>query len=145
MASTTLNPNRSDPRLGEAQMTGILEELSTEVTDESAPLLLKRCAACGHLRAPVVSHCSACRSDLFDQVPASGFGVIVSSKAVVRTSNEGGWREMPDNVAIVATDEGPWLYSHIDGDLPAHTDRRVRVAHVARSGSNRLPVFTIRD
>ncbi|EME19600.1 Zn-ribbon domain-containing OB-fold protein [Rhodococcus triatomae] len=124
-------------------MTDILEERSVEVTDEAGPLLLKRCTTCGHLRAPLVSHCSACRSDLFEQTPASGLGVIVSSKSVVRTSDDEGWREVPRNIAIVATDEGPWLYSHIEGELPERAGDRIRVSYVAHPDSARLPVFTV--
>ncbi|MFD1811322.1 Zn-ribbon domain-containing OB-fold protein [Rhodococcus gannanensis] len=126
-------------------MTEILGEPSTEATCEVGALLLKRCTTCGDLRAPVVAQCGTCRSDLFDEVPASGLGAIVSSRAVVRAPGDEDWREVPHNIAIVATDEGPWLYSHIEGVLPKSSDRRVRVTYVAPAGNSRLPVFTVRD
>jgi hypothetical protein len=46
-------------------------------------------------------------------------------------------------IAIVALDEGPWMYTTIDGEIPPSSQRPVRVRFQATPRADRFPVFAI--
>ncbi|WP_435824970.1 hypothetical protein [Nocardia rhamnosiphila] len=46
-------------------------------------------------------------------------------------------------IAIVELDDGPWVYSTIEGDIPPFSDRPVRVRYEPRPREDRFPVFAV--
>ncbi|MGQ4616012.1 hypothetical protein [Nocardia sp. R7R-8] len=46
-------------------------------------------------------------------------------------------------IAIVELDDGPWLYTIIQGELPPSSTTPVRVRFQARPQGDRFPVFAV--
>ncbi|WP_227981194.1 Zn-ribbon domain-containing OB-fold protein [Nocardia spumae] len=102
-------------------------------------LMILRCAKCDKLFAPLTAGCSSCASDVLERVPSSGAGSIVSWRVVDRAGAGG----TPSTVAIVELDEGPWVYTCLEGEVPLLPDRPVRVHFQPRPRGDRFPVFVV--
>ncbi|MFC9836236.1 Zn-ribbon domain-containing OB-fold protein [Rhodococcus sp. NPDC127530] len=112
---------------------------------QKCELMIQRCLNCTTLLAPLMATCSACQGSNLERVPSCGVGSIVSSKVVHREVNEADRGLVPCTIAIVELDEGPWVYTWIDGDVPAPSDCPVRVEFRPASRSEQLPVFAVRS
>ncbi|WP_245814043.1 OB-fold domain-containing protein [Rhodococcus marinonascens] len=65
---------------------------------------------------------------------------IVSSKVIHREVE----RDLiPRTIAIVELDEGPWVYTWIDGEIPTQSHRPIRVEYRPVPTADQLPVFSI--
>ncbi|MFE7421040.1 Zn-ribbon domain-containing OB-fold protein [Rhodococcus sp. NPDC057529] len=113
----------------------------TQVTTRTGQLIIWKCRDCAALLAPLTRYCSYCGSDELEQVPSAGTGVIVSWRAVDRAPDQVCGLPNPSIVAIVALDEGPWVYSWIDCDAPLPTGQPVRVWFRHTRPGERFPVF----
>lgn len=99
----------------------------------AAALLVKRCTACSSLFGPLATMCAACGCVDLTAVPSSGTGAIVSWKAAPGRA--------PAANAIVALDDGPLVYTWIEGEIP---DRReVRVHFRPTPAGDPFPVFSV--
>ncbi|WP_433197907.1 Zn-ribbon domain-containing OB-fold protein [Nocardia sp. CA-107356] len=106
-------------------------------------LMIRRCGRCNKLFAPLTAECSSCRSWDLEWVPSSGLGSIVSWRLVHRSPSRAHAQVAPLTIAIVELDEGPWMYTTIDGDVPPFPDRPVRVRFEPRPRVDRFPVFAV--
>ncbi|MGV9835809.1 Zn-ribbon domain-containing OB-fold protein [Nocardia niigatensis] len=106
-------------------------------------LMLRRCAGCRALHSPFIATCSSCRSEDFEWTDSSGFGAIVSWRLVHRNVEQGSSDVVPTLIAIVELDEGPWIYTTIEGDVPPISDEPVRVRFEPRPRTDRFPVYTV--
>lgn len=133
---------------GAAQRVAV-QHLPTEgscpVRTTGRPLMLERCRRCAILLAPLTASCSRCGSTHLDAVPSTGTGSVVSSRVVHRASNGPRGALVPYTIAIVALDDGPWVYTSIDGPLPEHPDDPIRVEFRPTPPGKRFPVFTVRQ
>lgn len=105
-------------------------------------LMIRRCTRCAKLFAPLVVDCSSCASDSLEWLPSAGAGSIVSWRVVDRAAT-GMPSEEPLTIAIVELDEGPWVYTSIEGDLPAMRGCPVRVQFQPCPPADRFPVFAV--
>ena len=121
----------SAPELRHRSHAGTTEEI----------LMIRRCAKCDKLFAPLTAGCSSCASDDLERVPSSGVGSIVSWRVVDRAG--AGGAPAPSTVAIVELDEGPWVYTSLEGEVPLLSDRPVRVHFQPRPRDDRFPVFVV--
>ncbi|MFF0457776.1 Zn-ribbon domain-containing OB-fold protein [Nocardia africana] len=88
----------------------------------------------------------SCRSTTLEWVPSSGEGAIVSWRVVYRAPLDRRVDEWtPSLIAIVALDEGPWVYTSVEGEIPPTSDQPVRVKFEPRPASGRFPVFATRS
>ncbi|NKY89401.1 Zn-ribbon domain-containing OB-fold protein [Nocardia veterana] len=108
-------------------------------TTTSEILMIRRCARCDKLFAPLTAGCSSCASDSLERVPSSGAGSIVSWWVVDRAGTGGA----SSTVAIVELDEGPWVYTSLEGEVPLLADRPVRVHFQPHPRDERFPVFVV--
>ncbi|NUS91971.1 MAG: hypothetical protein HOQ36_06070 [Nocardia sp.] len=104
-------------------------------------LMIRRCARCDRLFAPLTIECSSCASDCLDWVPSSGAGSILSWRVVDRTGADG--RASAITIAIVELDEGPWVYTSLEGEIPPAPCHPVRVRFQPTPREDRFPVFTV--
>ncbi|WP_084823804.1 Zn-ribbon domain-containing OB-fold protein [Nocardia beijingensis] len=104
-------------------------------------LMIRRCADCDRLFAPLTAECFSCASVDLEWVPCAGAGWIVSWRVVDRAGTRG--ELAPLTIAIVELDEGPWVYTSIEGNVPALPARPVRVHFQPRPQHDRFPVFTV--
>ncbi|MFD7845360.1 Zn-ribbon domain-containing OB-fold protein [Nocardia sp. NPDC059764] len=104
-------------------------------------LMIRRCPDCTTLVGPMTNTCPSCRSTTLDWVPSSGTGSIVSWKVAHHPSSTGTWEQ--STVGIVELDDGPWIYSTIDGELPPTSDQPIRVRYEPDPPEDRFPVFTL--
>lgn len=123
-------------------------ENTGSVSGDSAPgvtdtLMIRRCARCDKLFAPLTIECSSCASDSLDWVPSSGMGSILSWRVVDRAVVGGCGGPMSLTIAIVELDEGPWVYTSIEGEVPLLPSRPVRVRFQPRPRDDRFPVFAV--
>ncbi|MEV5646782.1 OB-fold domain-containing protein [Nocardia sp. NPDC052254] len=74
-------------------------------------------------------------------MPSSGAGSVVSWRVVDRA----GFRGEPGSltVAVVELDEGPWVYTSLEGEVPLVPDRPVRVHFQPCPREDRFPVFVV--
>ncbi|MFF0634351.1 Zn-ribbon domain-containing OB-fold protein [Nocardia sp. NPDC004151] len=105
-------------------------------------LMIRRCTACDKIFAPLTTACSVCAADDLESVPASGAGSIVSWRMMYRASGPSG-ETAPLATAIVELDEGPWIHTAIEGDLPLISNASTRVHFQPSPRPDRLPVFTV--
>lgn len=108
-----------------------------------APLMINRCMRCATLLAPLTASCPSCRGSELRAVPSSGAGSIVSWKVADRRPGEPCGGSAPAAVGIVELDDGPRIYTWIDGEVPAGTDRDVRVEFRPTAEDGRFPVFAV--
>ncbi|MEU6189099.1 OB-fold domain-containing protein [Nocardia sp. NPDC047038] len=106
-------------------------------------LMIYRCMRCEKLLAPITSGCSSCGSDDLESVPSSGAGSVVSWRVVDRapTDRQGGL--VPLTIAIVELDEGPWVYTSLEGEIPSSAGPSVRVQFQPHPREGRFPVFAV--
>ncbi|NEW42230.1 hypothetical protein GV794_14925 [Nocardia cyriacigeorgica] len=105
-------------------------------------LMIQRCTRCRKLLAPLIVTCSSCaRGDSLEWLPSSGAGSIVSWRVVDRSLTAMD-NVRPLTIAIVELDEGPWVYTSIEGEVPPQRDR-VRVQFQPRPMEDRFPVFAV--
>jgi uncharacterized OB-fold protein len=103
--------------------------------------MIRRCTRCDKLFAPLVVDCSSCASDSLEWLPSAGAGSIVSWRVVDRAADM--HNEPPLTIAIVELDEGPWVYTSIEGDVPAVRGCPVRVQFQPCQPEDRFPVFAV--
>ncbi|WP_037176055.1 Zn-ribbon domain-containing OB-fold protein [Rhodococcus sp. UNC363MFTsu5.1] len=106
--------------------------------------MILRCEACATLLAPEETACSTCGRDELERVRAAGTGTVVSWTVVDCSSADLPLALVPCTLAIVELDEGPWIYTWIEGELPVHPDRSVRVEFLQAESGERFPVFAVR-
>lgn len=105
-------------------------------------LLIRRCKGCSKLFAPTIVTCASCRSAALDWVPSAGTGSLVCWR-VLRQASNARTDPMESMIAIVALDEGPWLYTTIEGGVPSSPRQPVRVRFRTQPRGDRFPVFTL--
>jgi uncharacterized OB-fold protein len=110
-----------------------------------SPLMINRCTRCAALLAPLTAACPSCRGSELRSVPSSGSGSIVSWKVADRRPDEALGDSAPSSVGIVELDDGPRIYTWIDGEVPAGADRGVRVEFRPTTEDGRFPVFAVRS
>ena len=108
-------------------------------------LMILRCEACATLLAPEETACTSCGRDELERVRAAGTGTVVSWTVVDCSSVDLPLALVPCTLAIVELDEGPWIYTWIEGELPVHPDRSVRVEFRLAESGERFPVFAVRQ
>ncbi|WP_157124306.1 Zn-ribbon domain-containing OB-fold protein [Nocardia pseudovaccinii] len=104
-------------------------------------LMIQRCGDCDKLFAPLAAGCSSCATDELEWVSSSGLGYIISWRVVERASISIKGESGQLTIAIVELDDGPWLYTAIEGQVPLLPSRPVRVRFVRRPGKDGFPVF----
>ncbi|MFC7449190.1 Zn-ribbon domain-containing OB-fold protein [Rhodococcus daqingensis] len=107
-------------------------------------LMILRCERCSTILAPEATACTSCGLDELERVQAAGTGTIVSWTVVGCSSADLPLALVPCTLAIVELDEGPWIYTWIEGELPDHSDRSVRVEYRTAESGERFPVFAVR-
>lgn len=112
-------------------------------TDIQADLLIQVCRQCGTLLAPLISTCSQCGSPDLQSIASTGTGSIISSRVVHREVNGCHGELVPVTIAIVALDDGPWVYSFVAGSASPCAAEPVRVTFVPNVAVDRLPVFQL--
>ncbi|WP_454197555.1 Zn-ribbon domain-containing OB-fold protein [Nocardia sp. Marseille-Q1738] len=121
------------------------QDRTENAIDYSAPraLMIRRCATCDKLFAPLTTACPSCASFDLEWLPSSGAGSIVSWRVADRVVH-GKRRELvPSTIAIVELDEGPWVYTTLEGAGPPPPNRPVRVQFQLRPPEGGFPVFAI--
>lgn len=103
-------------------------------------LMIRRCPRCDRLYAPLTVDCSSCASNDLEWVPSRGAGSILSWRVVERGV---AGTAAPLTIAIVELDEGPWVYTSIEGRIPANPYRPVRVRFQPCPREDRFPVFEV--
>ncbi|WP_223263651.1 Zn-ribbon domain-containing OB-fold protein [Rhodococcus sp. MTM3W5.2] len=77
--------------------------------------MILRCEACATLLAPEETACTSCGRDELERVRAAGTGTVVSWTVVDCSSVDLPLALVPCTLAIVELDEGPWIYTWIEG------------------------------
>ncbi len=123
----------------------VRDEASAEFFDGTARgvLLLRRCLACAHVRAPEIPMCTGCLSEAFEWTSAAGTGQLVSWVVLHAKPSLDGTASEPRIVATVELSEGPWIASALMG---VEADRLtggmpVVVAFERPDDSEAIPVF----
>ncbi|GAA4475134.1 hypothetical protein GCM10023094_12080 [Rhodococcus olei] len=106
----------------------------------SPALLINRCASCATSCAPLTAICPVCHGTELAAVPSTGTGAIVSWKATPGPQAD----TDPAVTAIVELDDGPRLYTWIEGEIPARASHPVRVEFRPTPRGHRFPVFAVR-
>ncbi|WP_327152008.1 Zn-ribbon domain-containing OB-fold protein [Nocardia sp. NBC_01329] len=106
-------------------------------------LMIRRCARCDKLFAPLTVDCSSCACSSLEWVPSAGTGSIQSWRVVDRAVISGRGTTRPLTIAIVELDEGPWVYTSIEGRVPPTGSSPVRVRFQPRPRDDRFPVFSV--
>lgn len=106
-------------------------------------LMIRRCGRCNRLFAPLTAQCSSCRSSNLEWTPASGLGSIITWRLVHRSVSGAHTEVVPLTIAIVELDEGPWVYTTIEGDVPQFSTRPIRVRFQPYPRVDRFPVFDL--
>lgn len=116
---------------------------STPAAPASDGLFIKRCANCATLLAPLTETCTSCRGTDLEALPSSGTGAIVSWQAAAPAPQEPHSDPTPSAVAIVKLDDGPRIYTWIEGEVPTPPDRPVRVRFRPTPDGARSPLFVV--
>lgn len=118
-----------------------------QVSPHSAPdapapdgLFIKRCANCATMLAPLTETCTSCRGTELSAVRSSGAGAIVSWQPTESAPHSG---PTPGAVAIVKLDDGPRIYTWIEGEVPTPPDLPVRVRFRPTRDGERSPLFVV--
>lgn len=125
-----------------AQISALLTATVREQVGDTV-FMIRRCRECATLTSPLVLTCTSCQSTTLDWVPSSGEGSIVSWRVMYRVPPGSRLKEWaPCLIAIVALDEGPWVYTTVEGEIPSSSDQPVRVAFQPKPATGGFPVFT---
>ncbi|EME67245.1 hypothetical protein G352_01002 [Rhodococcus ruber BKS 20-38] len=108
-------------------------------------LIIWKCRGCTALLAPLTTFCPSCENGNLEPIDSAGAGMIVSCRVVDRAPDPVCGAPCPSVIAIVELDEGPWVYSWIDGDVPMPLDRPVRVSFRHTQPGERFPIFRPHD
>ncbi len=108
----------------------------------SGQLLVRRCSACGHLFAPELVGCTACRHLDSDWAAVEGSATVVSWVVTHRRGDDGPIRTV---VAVAELTEGPWLTlpADVDPDRGLGAGEAVRVAFIASEAGETVPVWRV--
>lgn len=106
-------------------------------------LTILRCVDCDTLLGPQTSTCSSCGSTELESVCCSGAGSIVAWKVLYHDVHGRRCEQEPFTIAIVELDDGPWVYSKIEGVFPDRADAPVRVEFRSALSTDRFPVFGV--
>lgn len=109
----------------------------------SDALMILRCEDCETLIGPQAPTCSSCGSAELESVCCSGAGSIVSWKVLNHAPPGRHCEQEPFTIAIVELDDGPWVYSKIEGSFPVCADAPVRVELRSARPVDRFPVFGV--
>ncbi|WP_342216504.1 Zn-ribbon domain-containing OB-fold protein [Nocardia abscessus] len=120
-----------------------ISEPSGKPVRDQKILMIQRCGRCRKLFAPLTAVCSSCLPGDLESVPSSGIGSIVSWRLIHRSLSCAHAPVVPLTIAIVELDEGPWVCTTIEGDVPPFSSRPVRVRFEPRSRVDRFPVFAV--
>lgn len=112
---------------------------SAAATRSGNPLLITRCTGCDTYGAPMAVTCAACHGTDLISVPSAGTGAIVSWKNAPLPDPD----PTPAVIAIVLLDEGPRVYTWIEGEIPTPAADPVRVAFRPTPHGDRFPVFAV--
>jgi uncharacterized OB-fold protein len=100
-------------------------------------LVIRRCEPCGRWYSPDAGDCAECGGDL-TWARAGGGAVLVSWTVA----------HMPDGrtapLALVELDEGPWMYTRLDGVPEPRENLPLRASFVHPDEGESYPVFTER-
>ncbi|MFC8386684.1 Zn-ribbon domain-containing OB-fold protein [Nocardia sp. NPDC057272] len=105
-------------------------------------LRIRRCRECHALFAPQTSACPTCTSELA-WIPSAGLGSIVSWRLEHRSVGDAPAEVMPRTIAVVELDDGPWIFTTIDGEVPPPAQGSVRVQFLPHVQADEFPVFTV--
>ncbi|MFD4403927.1 Zn-ribbon domain-containing OB-fold protein [Nocardia sp. NPDC058499] len=103
-------------------------------------LMIRRCVRCDRLFAPLTVDCASCASSELEWVPSTGAGSILSWRVAERGLTG---TAAPLIIGIVELDEGPWVYTSIEGQIPLAPVTPVRVRFQPRHREDRFPVFAV--
>lgn len=120
-----------------------LQFVTRKQVDARSKLLIQICEQCRTLLAPMMATCSRCCSSQLEPIASTGTGSIVSSRVVHREVDGLHGELVPVTIAIVALDDGPWVYSFIAGTASRCATEPVRVRFVPNVIVDRLPVFQL--
>lgn len=102
------------------------------------------CERCDVALAPHTRTCSECGGIRLDIEPCGGRATVISWRTVISPDDHS--REvLPETLAIVELDEGPWLSVFVVGDLPTDGESPVRVAFECMTHGKRYPIFSVCD
>ncbi len=105
---------------------------------EAGEFRIQRCSDCGGYQFFPRVLCSHCGSAAVELVPASGGGTVYSCTTIREKPEKGG----PRNLSIIALDEGPRLFSRVDGIAPEDVRIGMSVrARIAEEDGARFVVF----
>ncbi|MGW4126110.1 Zn-ribbon domain-containing OB-fold protein [Nocardia sp. NPDC004711] len=134
-------------RFFEVSMNSHSPEDAGNISDDSERpadrLMIQHCVDCDRLFGPLTGACSLCASPDLEWVPSAGVGSIVSWRLMDRAGIDRHVERVPLTIAIVELDEGPWIYTSIEGDVPLLPIGPVRVRFQPRPWAHGLPVFTV--
>ncbi|MGW6730910.1 Zn-ribbon domain-containing OB-fold protein [Nocardia sp. NPDC055029] len=142
----TMEPNLSAPLTGGLMSTPTAQPASGGVGRNPVPgregtLMIRHCTGCDKLFAPLTNSCVSCASERLAWVPSAGTGTIVSWRLVDRFGPHG--ELMPLTIAVVELDEGPWVYTSIEGGVSLDYGRHIRVHFQPVPQQDRFPVFAV--
>lgn len=106
-------------------------------------LWIRRCRECRALFAPQTSVCPTCPSAALAWIPSSGLGSIVSWRLEHHSAGDAPAEVIPRTIAIVELDDGPWIFTTIDGDVPPPARGSVRVRFLPHVQVDGFPVFAV--
>ncbi|MEV6223918.1 OB-fold domain-containing protein [Nocardia fluminea] len=106
-------------------------------------LWIRRCRECRALFAPQTSVCPTCTSAELAWMPSSGLGSIVSWRLEHHSAGNDPAEVMPRTIAVVELDDGPWIFTTIDGEVPPPARGSVRVRFLPHVSADGFPVFTV--
>jgi uncharacterized OB-fold protein len=93
-------------------------------------MAVQRCSGCGRFYFPPSTHCPGCLSDATEWTPVSGRGSVWASVTLHRAYHPAYADEIPYNIAIVALEEGPRVWTNVvecpPGDVRVGMPVRVR-------------------
>ncbi|MFD4181728.1 Zn-ribbon domain-containing OB-fold protein [Rhodococcus sp. NPDC058514] len=114
-----------------------------EVRARHRALMILRCEQCSTLLAPEAAACTSCGRNELERVRATGTGTVVSWTVVDCSSADLPLTLVPCTLAIVELDEGPWIYTWIEGELSMQPGRSLRVEFREAESGERFPLFVI--
>lgn len=99
-----------------------------------------RCGHCEVLFPPSTAQCSVCGSTRLYVVSCCGLGRVITWRYLTLASKRVGGADAA-TIAIVELDEGPWVYTLIEGIVPRMRRGPVRVSFRCKEPGERFPIF----